>query len=149
MDVTYRRMQPDEADAAAALHRKVGRVAWHWTPDLTDPEQERQMYRETVFAHGEVWGAFEEETLIGFIATLPGWVEHLFVATERQGGGIGGELLDIAMNSQDDLQLWTYQANTLTRRFYESRGFRVAELSDGATLPEREPNVRYLWKRLE
>lgn len=145
--LTIRRLRLDEAGVAARLHRAVGRAAWGWTPDLTTPAAELRMYRETVFATGEVTGAFEGDALCGFVATLPGWVEHLYIATNRQGRGIGSRLLAVAMTAQDDLQLWTYQANIATRRFYERHGFVAVEVTDGAALPEREPNVRYRWTR--
>ena len=147
MTIIYRRMRHDECDEAAQLHRLVGRDAWAWTPDLTTLEQEQAMYRDTVFAHCEVHGAFEGERLLGFIATLPGWIEHFYVATGRQREGIGTKLISIVMAAQSDLQLWTYQANQTTRRFYELHGFVVAEMTDGTALPEKEPNVRYHWQR--
>lgn len=105
------------------------------------------MYRDVVFRQGKVVGAFEGDELIGFIATEPGWIEHLYVAANRQGAGIGSVLLQGAMKEQAELQLWTYQANLATREFYERHGFTIAEMTDGSALPEREPNVRYHWKR--
>jgi GNAT superfamily N-acetyltransferase len=143
----YRPMHVVEAEAAARLHRRVGRATWQWTPDLSTPAAELAMYRETVFARGTVVGAFDGAVLRGFVATIPGWIEHLYVDVDCQGLGMGSALLERAMTSADDLQLWTYQANTATRRFYERRGFVVAEMTDGASLAEREPNVRYRWQR--
>ena len=105
------------------------------------------MYRDVAFVAGMVVGAFDGDELIGFIATEPGWVEHLYVAIDRQGQGIGTALLRHAMEEQVDLQLWTYQANLATRKFYERHGFCVAETTDGQSLPEREPNVRYHWQK--
>lgn len=108
---------------------------------------ERAMYRDVAFVKGKAFGAFDGGELIGFIVTEPGWVEHLYVAIDRQGQGIGAALLRAAMAEQTDLQLWTYQANFATRKFYERHGFQVAEMTDGQSLPEREPNVRYHWQR--
>ena len=145
--LVYRRMHAAEAEAAAQLHRRVDRAAWPWTPDLSTPAAEIAMYRDTVFTGGAVIGAFGGDVLRGFIATIPGWIEHLYVDVDFQGLGIGSGLLEQAMSSADDLQLWTCQANTATRRFYQRHGFIVAELTDGASLAEREPNVRYRWHR--
>lgn len=147
MAIIYRPMQLEESDTAAALHRAVGRAAWSWTPDLTTPEMEREMYRNVAFVKGKVVGAFDGSELTGFIVTEPGWVEHLYVAVDQQGQGVGSALLGIAKAEQNDLQLWTYQANLATRKFYERHGFIVAEMTDGSAMPEREPNVRYRWRR--
>lgn len=143
----YRPMHANEAGAAAQMHRRVSRAAWPWTPDMSTPASELQMYSETVFASGSVFGAYDDYRLLGFIATVPGWIEHFYVDTGAQRSGIGSALLAHAMAAADDLQLWTYQANTPARQLYESRGFVVAEITDGASLPEREPNVRYRWRR--
>ena len=37
--------------------------------------------------------------------------------------------------------LWVFQRNTGARRFYERRGLRLVELTDGAGNDEREPDA--------
>jgi hypothetical protein len=38
-----------------------------------------------------------------------------------------------------------FQRNEQARRFYEHRGFRFVELTDGSANAERMPDVRYRW----
>ncbi len=45
------------------------------------------------------------------------------------------------------MQLWTFQRNARARRFYEARGFVPVEATDGSRNEEKEPDVRYLWRR--
>jgi GNAT superfamily N-acetyltransferase len=85
--------------------------------------------------------------LAGFIAFGGGWVEHLYVAPERQGQGLGGRLLDLAMARNQVLDLWAFARNASARAFYERRGFRLVEATDGSGNEEREPDIRYRWAR--
>jgi hypothetical protein len=51
------------------------------------------------------------------------------------------------MEASASLQLWTFQHNTGSRRFYEKQGFVAALETDGAQNMEREPDVLYRWAR--
>jgi GNAT superfamily N-acetyltransferase len=85
--------------------------------------------------------------LSGIIAFRDGWIEQLYVRPAAQGRGIGTELLDIAKGASERLELWTFQRNAPARRFYEARGFMLAEETDGTRNEEKEPDVRYVWTR--
>lgn len=85
--------------------------------------------------------------LVGHLALEPGWIEHLYVDPARHGEGIGGKLLGQAMREQDDLQLYTYTANTRARRLYEAAGFVAEEHGVDPEHGDRVPNVRYRWRR--
>jgi hypothetical protein len=56
-------------------------------------------------------------------------------------------LLEIARQSSDRLQLWTFQRNAPARRFYEARGFAAVEQTKGSGNEEMKPDVRYFWAR--
>jgi len=76
--------------------------------------------------------AEEDGRAVGLAAVSPGWLEQLYVLPGAQGRGIGSTLLDavIAMRREagdTELRLWTLEANERGRRFYESRGWRLAE----------------------
>ena len=116
-------------------------------PTLHSLEETYAFYRQ-VFESGPIWGAFDGEALLGHIALIPGWIEHLFVEPARHGEGVGRALLNHAMHQQADLQLWTFQANLRARRFYEAAGFSAQELTDGAGNEEKQPDIRYRWTRL-
>jgi len=49
--------------------------------------------------------------------------------------------------NMDAAALIQFQRNARARRFYEARGFRLIEETDGARNEEREPDARYLWAR--
>jgi len=108
--------------------------------------QVRRWISEIVVAQTECWVAVDEDAVVALLSLVPGWIEHLYVAPERIGTGIGRRLLELAKERSDGrLQLWTFQVNERARRFYERNGFTVVELTDGSRNEERQPDVRYLW----
>jgi GNAT superfamily N-acetyltransferase len=142
-----RRLEQDEMDAAARVHRISFDHALPWLAGLHTPEQDRWFYRERIFGTCEVWGAFDGAVMTGIIAFREGWIEQLYVLPDAQGHGIGSGLLHVAQSAFDRLQLWTFQRNTGARRFYHARGFTLVEQTDGARNEEKEPDARYLWIR--
>jgi len=133
--------------AAAQVHRLAFDQAMPWLAGLHTPDEDRWFYRERVFPTCRVWGHFDDDMLSGIIAFRDGWIEQLYVRPAAQGRGIGTELLDIAKGASERLELWTFQRNARARRFYEARGFRLAEETDGARNEEKEPDARYVWTR--
>ena len=86
--------------------------------------------------------------VVGMMGLTPGWIDHLYVAPDHMGEGIGGRLLDLAkVRSDGRLELWTFQVNARARRFYEKNDFVEAEQTDGSGNEEREPDVRLAWSR--
>lgn len=143
----FRPLRYDETDAAAALHRRAGALIPGYDTSRHTPAEDRAFYRDTVFAQGPIWGAFEGDRLLGHLALAPGWIEHLYVDPARHGEGIGRALLAIVQAEQGDLQLWTFQANARARRFYEAAGFAAEAFTDGSHNEEKQPDVRYRWRR--
>ncbi|MET3912787.1 GNAT superfamily N-acetyltransferase [Bradyrhizobium sp. S3.3.6] len=133
--------------AAAQVHRIAFDQAMPWLTGLHTPDEDRWFYRERVFPTCRVWGRFDGDELGGIIAFRDGWIEQLYVRPGVQGRGFGTALLDIAKAASERLELWTFQRNTPGRRFYEARGFRLAEETDGTRNEEKEPDVRYVWTR--
>jgi GNAT superfamily N-acetyltransferase len=134
-------------EAAAVVHRIAFDAALPSLAGLHTPEEDRWFFRERVFANCDVWGAFDGAAMTGVIAFRGGWIDQLYVLPDAQGRGIGMALLGVAQRAFDRLQLWTFQCNAPARRFYEARGFMLAEMTDGAGNEEREPDARYLWTR--
>jgi ribosomal protein S18 acetylase RimI-like enzyme len=83
----------------------------------------------------------------GIIAFREGWIGQLYVLPTAQRRGVGKDLLQVAQNAFDRLQLWTFQRNAPARRFYEARGFALIQQTDGARNEEKEPDALYLWAR--
>ncbi|WP_407119073.1 GNAT family N-acetyltransferase [Bradyrhizobium sp. LMG 9283] len=136
-----------DMEEAAQVHRIAFDQAMPWLAGLHTPDEDRWFYRERVFPTCRVWGCFEEDVLGGIIAFRDGWVNQLYVHPAAQRRGAGTELLKIAKQAFDRLELWTFQRNTRARRFYEARGFALVEQTDGTRNEEREPDARYLWRR--
>lgn len=142
----YRRLHANEAAVAADLHRRAGALIPGYDTSLHTPAEFVALYRDRVFPTGPVWGAFDGSLLVGFVALLPGWIDHFYVEPARHGEGIGSALVALAQREQDDLQLYTFQSNVRARALYERHGFAVAELTDGQRNEEQMPDIRYRWR---
>jgi GNAT superfamily N-acetyltransferase len=134
-------------DAVARVHRIAFDDRLPWLAGLHTPEEDRWFYRERVFVFCEVWGGSEDNAVIGFIAFREDWIDQFYVLPAGQGRGLGSALLTVAKTAFPRLQLWMFQRNHAARRFYERRGFVLAEETDGSRNEEREPDARYVWSR--
>ena len=133
--------------AVAVLHRHTMKTSLPFLPDLHTPAEDLVFFRDHMFPANEVWVADQDGALIGYAARGDGWLNQLYVHPDHQGRGVGDALLAQAMAGVDALQLWAFQQNTRARRFYEKRGFTLAELTDGAGNEEKTPDARYEWRR--
>jgi ribosomal protein S18 acetylase RimI-like enzyme len=96
----------------------------------------------------ETWVVERGGTILAFLAldVRAGILDQLYVAPHVQGSGLGSSLVDLAKErSGGRLRLWCFQSNAAARGFYERRGFRLVELSDGSRNEEREPDALYEW----
>jgi GNAT superfamily N-acetyltransferase len=135
-------------DAAARVHRTAFDRALPTLAGLHAPEEDQWFFRERVFTTCEMWGAFDGGAMTGMLAFREDWIDQLYILPEAQGRGLGTALLEIAQNTFDRLQLWTFQRNVQARRFYELRGFALVQETDGAQNEEKEPDALYLWRRV-
>ncbi|MEJ7695737.1 MAG: GNAT family N-acetyltransferase [Candidatus Limnocylindrales bacterium] len=94
------------------------------------------------------WVVVDGDEIVGMLSLRPGWVDHLYVAPDRRGEGIGRRLLDLAKlllrRSARPVDLPGQQAGAAPST--EANGFVALELTDGAGNEEREPDVRYRWE---
>jgi putative acetyltransferase len=136
-----------ESDSAsvALLHRLTVRTCLPYLPELHTPDDDLDYFANVVFTSGDVWVADAGE-VVGYCWSPPGWVGHLYVHPSYQGNGIGGALLNQAMDGNEDLQLWTFARNEAARTFYAKRGFRQIGQTDGDN-EEKEPDVLLRWMR--
>ena len=83
---------------------------------------------------------------VGFFMLSDAFLYHLYVYPELQGQGAGSLLFGrVKELAPDGFRLWVFQRNTQAREFYEHRGMRVVELTDGSGNQEREPDALYEW----
>ena len=134
-----------DAPAIAVILRTCFRVSLPFLPELHTAAEDLAFVSGRLMAENAVWVAELEDAVVGYVAFRDDWIEHLFIHPDRQGQGIGPALLAKALADGRPKQLWTFQQNTRARRFYEARGFRVVEFTDGAGNEEKTPDVRYLW----
>src|SRR5687767_9385647 len=113
--------------------------------DLHDADEDRVYLSGKALPENQVWVAEANGCIVGFIAFGDGWVNHLYVAPAFQGRGIGTELLAVAMRCNGSLQLWVFEVNVPAIGFYERRGFRAVERTDGAANEAKRPDVRMEW----
>jgi GNAT superfamily N-acetyltransferase len=144
--VQVRRALPDDGSAVADVYLRARHAAVPVIPPLVHDDADVRRWMAGVVTHGGTWVAHEEHEVVGLLVLTPGWIEHLYVAPERQGSGVGSRLLSLAKDRQPHgLELWTFAANQGARRFYERHGFTAVEHTDGAGNEERAPDVRYRW----
>lgn len=146
--IDFRRLERSDCDSAADLHRIAGALIPGYDTSLHTPAEYRALYHDKVIVDGPVWGAFETGQLRGFVALLPGWIEHLYVDPVQHRRGIGSALVALAQREQVDLQLYTFQSNSVARRLYERHGFVGVEFTDGQRNEERMPDMRYHWVKI-
>jgi GNAT superfamily N-acetyltransferase len=140
---TIRRALPEEAGVVAKLYRRTAGREWSFLAPHTPAEDEAFFLKS--FDAGVVWAAEQNCEIVGFCAVRRGWIDHLFVAHERHGQGIGQALLRQALKGRRRVRLWTFQRNTRSRAFYARCGFREARFTDGAHNEEHEPDVMLEW----
>lgn len=142
--MTELRLRParafDAAECAAIVNRWIDGTPW--LPRIHTPESVIRHYREDVFPRQSVTVAEAKGAVVGFLARDGDWVTSLYVG--RPGIGIGAALLTEAKAAQASLHLWTFQANTGARRFYQREGL-VEGRRSAADNDEKLPDIEYLW----
>jgi GNAT superfamily N-acetyltransferase len=138
---------PSDADAIADIFLAARKAAMPFLPDLHSDEETREWIRDVVLVRDEVWVAAAGERVDGFLAMNGDVLAHLYVAPRLHGGGVGSALFAKAKQLRPEgFKLWVFQRNTQARGFYEARGMRVVETTDGSGNEEQEPDAIYEWR---
>jgi putative acetyltransferase len=130
----------EDAATISAIHRLAAFI-----PPLHTAEESLQ-FVQRLMRENQILVAESAGEVVGYIVYSDDWISHLFVHPDHQGHGHGTALLDRVMADRRERQLWTFQKNTRARKFYEDRGWVLAELTDGRRNEEKEPEVRYVWR---
>lgn len=142
------RLRPALAIDAAAmgeLHILAMRTLT-FLPQLHGVEEAQVWMADEILPNHAAWVAEVDGAVAGYIAIKDDWIQQLYVHPDRHGQGIGSALLDHVMAMGPPRQLWTFQQSDRARGFYESRGFRAVEFTEGEANEEKTPDVRYLWE---
>ncbi len=144
--ITVRRATRADADAIAALFAASRRLLT-FLPDLHTVEEDQAFVRDRVLVDYRVSVAERAGTIVGFIAELDGWVEHLYVEATELGTGVGSVLIADAQSRNHGLDLWCFADNHRARAFYEKHGFVAVEFTEGLRNEEKTPDILYRWAR--
>jgi putative acetyltransferase len=141
---TFRRARPDDAAEIATLFARVRRGKLPYLPRPYTPQEDLAFFRDHVMRDCTVWVA-GSESILGFVAFRPGWVDQLYVDLGQHGRGIGSALLDKAMATEPRLQLWAFRRNRAAIAFYLHKGFKIVAETDGSHNEEHEPDTLLAW----
>lgn len=125
----------------AKISRLARELEMPHLPVLHTPDEDLAFFTAEI-SSSDCLVALVDGVVVGFGCVRSGWLNHLYVAPEFQGRGIGSALLGQFAGAID--QFWVFQANTRARTFYRSHGFVEAEYTDGSANEEREPDVRFI-----
>jgi GNAT superfamily N-acetyltransferase len=147
MQVELRPARSADAAEIAEIFLEAHADAMSYLPKLHTDDEVRGWIRDVVLPGDEVVVAEVDGRLAGFAALDEDLLDHIYVHPELQGLGIGDALLArVKELCPGGFRLWVFQRNTGARRFYERRGLRLVELTDGAGNDEREPDALYEWR---
>ena len=124
-----------------------GQAEYDYLPAFQDLDEQKSLavFRRHIQDKCKLWVYEAGDAIVGFIAMDGSFIDRLYVTPDKQGVGIGSELLDHAKQMYPNgLSLRTHQRNTRARAFYKARGFK--SVSYGLSPPpELMPDVEYHW----
>ena len=147
---------PADAPRLAQILIDSRRVHVAHAPGVHTDDEVRGWVQGVLVPGGGVTVAQQGPEIVGLVAVstehaavepapLPvGWIEQLYLDPAATGRGIGSRLLGHALATLGaPVRLWTFQASTGARRFYERAGFVPLQFTDGADNEARCPDVLY------
>ena len=139
----------DYAPACGDALVRMWRASFEHGVGIEDPhplEGQLAYFHEQVLPKNHVRLAWQDETLVGFLAANHESVAQLYVRVGHHRRGIGAQLLGLAKrDSAGSLWLYTFQQNRVARRFYERHGFTAVEF--GFEPMWQLADVKYRWVR--
>jgi GNAT superfamily N-acetyltransferase len=138
---------PGDAFDIAEIHLAALREAMPYLHRAHTDDETRDWFARMVGGRSAAWWvALVENQIVGYMLIDGENLDHLYVRSGWQRGGIGLSLLNKAeAMSPQRLELWTFQRNSNAKVFYETQGFRAVEYTDGRN-EENEPDVKYEWR---
>ena len=143
-----RRATDDDGGAIGDVWLASWRATFDFPPAHPDDDVRRWLRDEMLPRH-ETWVAADraDGRVVALMALSASMVEHLYVAPEWIGRGVGRRLLDLAKERRPGgLELYCFQVNARARQFYEQHGFEPVVFGDGSGNMERQPDVLYRWE---
>ncbi len=106
----------------SAIWLEASRVAHPFIGERRLIDQ-RSLIERQYLPNAETWVAIVDDQPVGFIGLLGTFIGGLFVAPDRQGLGIGRQLVAHALNLKGELSLEVYTRNRTAMGFYRALGF--------------------------
>ena len=150
MPFTVRSAILADADAVTQVLCESRRVFVSFAPMIHTPEEVRAWIIKTVIPGGNAYVATHASQIMAMLVVSYGkelsWIDQLYVKPGFTDQGIGAMLLRFAHSKlKPPIRLYTFQANTGARRFYQRHGYKAIEFTDGVGNEERCPDVLYEW----
>jgi GNAT superfamily N-acetyltransferase len=146
MSLSIRAARPDESHVVAEVFLRSWKALMPFIPLGHTDEEVRAWIRHSVMLQKEVLVAVDGAEVVAMMAISEdeggGWIDHLYVAPEQVGRGLGTALVEEALRRlRRPVRLYTFEANAPARRFYEARGFQAVEF--GSSNEHGLPDVLY------
>ncbi|MBY0443836.1 MAG: GNAT family N-acetyltransferase [Burkholderiales bacterium] len=137
-----------DSDSIAAIYLASRKAYLPYAPLAHRDTAIYSWVAEVLIKTNRIVAASKNSEVYGFIATASEggkqWINHLYIHPLHTGLGIGSALLEYALAQMPrPVYLYTFQANSGARRFYERYGFLALEFSDGSGNEEGCPDVLY------
>ncbi|MEM7103735.1 MAG: N-acetyltransferase [Bacteroidota bacterium] len=87
-------------------------------------QKEKQMIQDVYIPNTKTWVYEDEGIVVGFIAMMDNEVGAIFVMPNKQGRGIGSQLMNWAAQMHSTLEVEVFEKNKIGRGFYKRYGFR-------------------------
>ncbi len=146
MTVVLRQAVSADAEEIAELFSTSFRLLT-FLPPLHSRDEDRAYVRDVLLPNQLITVAEADGEIVGFLAEHEGWINQLYVRSDRLGQKIGSALLADAQSRNISLTLWCFLENLNARRFYERHGFVEVERTDGRGNEALRPDIRYRWER--
>jgi len=144
--VETRRPALEEVRAIAGVWLRSRAASVPAIPEPVHTDDEVRSYFDVVVATMDVWVVDERGGIAALLVLDGEWIDHLYVDPDHFGRGHGSSLIAVAKRQRPaGLKLWTFEANSRARRFYERHGFVVTGGTDGEN-EEGAPDVRCEWR---
>lgn len=144
------RLRPATAADAAAVAQLLIDTRRRFMPYAPSPHSDdevRAWVARELLPGGGVTVATTDQAVVAAMAvdaSRGGWIHQMAVDPRWVGQGIGSVLLRHALETLPrPVRLYTFQANTGARRFYERHGFVAVRFTDGRENEEQCPDVLY------
>lgn len=153
MNVILRQASSSDAPGVADVYLASRKAFLPFVPFAHSDPEVRRWVSDVLIPTGRVTVAATVDNVIGMMALSHDgpldWIDQLYLQPSAVGLGIGSRLLECAKQELGPLiRLYTFQANTASRRFYERHGFLSVAFTNGHANEERCPDVLYELNRM-